>query len=243
MSRKVSVAWPALKMAAIKLYDHLGIAMLLSLLWLAIGVTPLIFVLPMMMEAWLFGGLLLVLTGALLFMPATSATFAACRMLLAREDVGARTFFRAFGKNYKRSFLVGIVDGCLFLVLIVDLLFVFNTSNRFFQFMGGIWVWFGVFLVLLQIYLIPLLLAGNNLKDIFKKAAILVMDNLGSTFALVLETLAVLLVCLFVPLLLDVPPLLVLFFLFFPVMIGFFHLGAYDIIMTKYDDEEDPNAA
>jgi hypothetical protein len=69
------------------------------------------------------------------------------------------------------------------------------------------------------------------------------MDNLGSTFALVLETLAVLLVCLFVPLLLDVPPLLVLFFLFFPVMIGFFHLGAYDIIMTKYDDEEDPNAA
>jgi len=221
-------------MAAIKLYDHLGIAMLLSLLWLAIGVTPLIFVLPMMMEAWLFGGLLLVLTGALLFMPATSATFAACRMLLAREDVGARTFFRAFGKNYKRSFLVGIVDGCLFLVLIVDLLFVFNTSNRFFQFMGGIWVWFGVFLVLLQIYLIPLLLAGNNLKDIFKKAAILVMDNLGSTFALVLETLAVLLVCLFVP------PLLVLFF---PVMIGFFHLGAYDIIMTKYDDEEDPNAA
>ena len=74
MSRKVSVAWPALKMAAIKLYDHLGIAMLLSLLWLAIGVTPLIFVLPMMMEAWLFGGLLLVLTGALLFLPATSAT-------------------------------------------------------------------------------------------------------------------------------------------------------------------------
>ena len=53
MSRKVSVAWPALKMAAIKLYDHLGIAMLLSLLRLAIGVTPLIFVLRLLFEKYL----------------------------------------------------------------------------------------------------------------------------------------------------------------------------------------------
>jgi uncharacterized membrane protein YesL len=233
VERKVKVAWPALKEAGIKLYDHMGIAMFFSLLWLFMGVAPLFLVYPLLVEAWLLGGLVLVLVSALLFVPTTCAVWEMCRRLRDRQDAGGRAFFRAFGAYYKRAFVIGLADGFLFLVLAADLYFAFKTGNKFFQFMGGIWIWFGVFLVLMQIYLFPLLVDGNSVKKTFKKAALLVLDNLGNSLLILLETVAV----LFLSLLL--PPLLVLFF---PVMVGFLHTEAYRIIMTKYDLEEDEDA-
>lgn len=233
VARKVNVAWPALKEAGVKLYDHLGIAMAFSLLWLFIGVAPCFLVYPLLIEQWLFGGVLLVLVAALVFAPATCATWEVCRRLLDREEAGVGAFFRSFGKYYRRAFFLGLVDGFLFLVLAADLYFAFKTGNKFFQLMGGIWIWFGAFLVLMQIYLFPLLVHGNNVKKAFKKAALLVLDNLGNSLLIILETLAILLLCLLLP------PLLVLFF---PVMIGFLHVTAYRIVMSKYDDEEETDA-
>jgi len=233
VARKVNVAWPALKQAAIKLYDHLGIAMGFSLLWLFIGVAPLFFAYPLLLESWLFGGVLLVLVASLLFAPATCATWEACRRMMSRQDAGMGSFFRFFGLFFKKAFLLGLANGLLFLVLAADLYFAFRTGNRFFQFMGGIWVWFGAFLLLMQVYLVPLLLDGNSVPKTFKKAALLVLDNLGNTLVVLLETVAILLLSLLVP------PLLVLFF---PVMIGFLQIGAYQIIMSKYDDGEDDDA-
>jgi uncharacterized membrane protein YesL len=235
MRPKVSVAWPALKEAAIGVYEHLGLAMLFSPLWLLLGLFPLVFVsLPLLEMEKLFPLRFLfpLLVGAFLFMPATCSIFEVCRLILAKEDVNFLTFFRAFGASYKRALQVGLWNGFLFLVLAADLFFAFHSGKRFFQFMGGIWVWFGAFLLVMNVYLPVLVAEGNTVKNAFKKAALLVLDNLGSSLLLLAETALLLLLSI------AVPPLLLLFF---PAMIGFLYLRAYQIIMTKYED--DPDAA
>ena len=76
-------------------------------------------------------------------------------------------------------FLVTII---LLLIVVIDIYFGMVTTSKFWQLLMGLWVYFGVFVLLLSNYTYPFLVHQSiGVFQIFRRSALLVLDNLVVT--------------------------------------------------------------
>lgn len=123
--------------------------------------------------------------------------YSAMNRAVHHEDVTARDLLRGTLRFIWRSYgatAVFLVSG---VILVVDLHVVLSSRIEWVRYAAGIWVWALVFLFLMYIYSFGIMVEQDaRLRDVFARAALLVLDNPGYSitagiFALPLAALSV----------------------------------------------------
>ena len=166
---------PAFRRALWQTYDHLGILILLNLIWLAL--------------------LLPVVTAP----AATAALFDSARRIARREDVGVRAYFRSFRGLFLPSLLLGLFSAASAFILWVGIDFYSHLGGpmRYPGFLlAALLVWLAVLIALAHVHLMPLLVHGERrFLPMLRKGALLALDNLAFSIGLFIQTAALLALC------------------------------------------------
>jgi uncharacterized membrane protein YesL len=167
---------PAFRKALWCVYDHLGLLIVLNLIWLALLVP--------------------VVTAP----AATAALFDTARRMAHRESVGVRQYFRSFRSLFLPALFVGLFSGVIgfLLWLGIDFYSHLGGTMRYPGFLlAALLVWLGVLVALLHAHLLPVLTHGERrLLPVLRTAALLTLDNLAFTVGILVQTLALTALCI-----------------------------------------------
>lgn len=156
-------------------YDHLGILILANLMWLACS-------LPVVT------------------MPAaTAALFHIGRKIYDRERVSPGDFAIGFRLHFLPASKAGLFSAAAFLALWVNIDFYSHLRGRA-EIPGLVFaaalMWVAAFLLLMHVHLFPVIVSGErSLIRALRTSALLTLDNIGVTAALLAQALAVAAIC------------------------------------------------
>lgn len=96
------------------------------------------------------------------------------------EGVTALDFLRGIKRFIWRSYGVSLTFLVSGIILVVDLVIVLESRVGWVKYVAGIWVWALAFLSLMYVYSFGIMVEQDaRLRDVFKRAALLVLDNPG----------------------------------------------------------------
>ena len=188
-------------------------------------------VLPLMV----FTMLLLSLWNGLVAGPVTTALYGLYEIQKV-DYPNWRNFGSLFKKNYKRSAAVYLVYSLVVTIFLINIMIGFSAKNIL-LFIAGIFSLYILLLAaMLQYYFHPLLYLDNSFKKVFRKAFLLVLDNIGLSFWLmVLIGLAPFLV-LMIPVPIVVSLLMIVFMFAYGAFIIYLTSHGFELIYNKYDE-------
>ncbi len=173
--RAADLLAPAFRTALWRVYDHLGLLIVLNLIWLVLLVP--------------------VVTAP----AATAALFDVARRLARRETVSAATYFRSFRRLFPSALILGLFSAFTAFVLwiAVDFYSHLGGAMRYPGFLlAALLVWLGVFVALMHAHLFPVLVHGDRrLPVVLKKSALLTLDNLAFSLGILVQTAALAALC------------------------------------------------
>ena len=221
-------------------YSHLGLSAFHSLLWTLMQVPFWLVILSVLQKPdpktptpWLFIIVVAMLTGGFLAGPANAAMLYVAR-LVREDEARIRDFFIGFKKYYWRTAAVYSSFVCLICLLLADIALAARIKSILVLLSLLLALYALIFLFMLSSHLFPLLvLQKNTFRKVWRKAALLTLDNgfLSFLYA-VLMTACFVLSCLL--------PIIVV--LFFPAAAAHISLGFFETLLSKYD-EPDTTAA
>ncbi len=157
-------------------YDHLGLLVLMNLLWL-------LFCLPVVTAP-----------------AATAALFQVAGKIVRREEVSVRDFFRGFRSLFLPGLKFGAFTALAAVVFWVAIDFYASLGGRATlpgMFIAGAFIWAAAFLLLMQVHAFPLIARGDQaLLTILRKSALLILDNVGYSIGIAIQALAVAVLCI-----------------------------------------------
>jgi len=166
---------PAFRRFFWRTYDNLGLLVPANLLWIAL--------------------LIPVVTAP----AATAALFHLARMIARREPVGIRDFFSGFRIHFLPALKLGAFDLAIATVIWVNIDFYSRLGGPASipgVVLAGLFIWAGVFVLLMHAHLYPLLVEGErSLKGLLRKSALLTLDNMAFTIGLTVQALLVIVIC------------------------------------------------
>jgi uncharacterized membrane protein YesL len=175
-------------------YDHIGRLILLNLLWA--GCFPL----PTYLAYWLLpldgpariGATLLV--GMLTHSFATTGVFAATADIVDYRKFTLKQFLRGGVTLYFPALCITLLLGLLYYMLYVSIRFYFaleGPAGILGFFLVGLQVWIGLFVLTMQVYLLPLLVKKRwGVSRTIKWSAILVVLRPGFNLLLLFQVIA-----------------------------------------------------
>ena len=174
MSKKQPNLYRAWQRSLWSVYDHFGLFVVLSILWLFSAAT-------------------------LLLLPAaTAAFFFIAKKVTTNETIIIKDFFKAITNYFLKSTILSFLYISLLLFLILNIRFYLSQ----FGFLGLIFAcftfWMIIVLVLMSIYTFPLLLLNKNLTQTVKYSFLLTCNHLSFTLKLCITAcfLSISVVCL-----------------------------------------------
>ncbi|MGE5529123.1 MAG: DUF624 domain-containing protein [Patescibacteria group bacterium] len=169
----------------------------------------------------------LLLTGSFLAAPANAAMLHVAG-LIKEDEARVRDFFIGFKKYFRRS--AGVYAAYLLLLafLLADIVMAWQAPGWIVKISLALALYALFFVLLMANYLFPLIvLQPNSWKKVWKKAALLTLDNTLLTFVLAVLTA----VLYFVSFAFSI-----LIILFFPALIAHSHVLLFDRLLEKYGE-------
>jgi len=159
-------------------YENLYKLVLLGLFWFIVTFILLLTALLAFSTGWF-----VILLIPLLFLgPVFLTVLYAVNQLLEYEDLSAKIFYKYFKNNFWKSFFVCAVSILIYTVLIIDLRFFFlrGQENIWQLAFAFLFAYLLIYFSIYQAYLWPLIIIQDdkNLKDIFKNALVISLDNI-----------------------------------------------------------------
>lgn len=177
------------------IYDHIGLLLILNLLWFLIFPLPTYLCfryLPLTTAARIATTLAV---GFLTQAFAMSGIFGVAAALVAYREAHLRDFFTNARSFFSRTLALGLLFGTIFFLLFVSIRFYVGIKvahGILGFFLAGIQVWILAFSLLMQTYLLPLLFIKNwDIKRVIKWSAMLVVLRPGLTILMFLQALAI----------------------------------------------------
>jgi len=166
---------PAFRRFFWRTYDNLGLLVPANLIWIA-------FLIPVVTAP-----------------AATAALFHLARMIARHEPVGIRDFFSGFRIHFVPALKLGAFDLVAAAVIWVNIDFYSRLGGAASipgMVLAGLFIWAGVFVLLMHAHLYPLLVDGErSLKALLRKAALLTLDNMAFTIGLTVQAALVTVIC------------------------------------------------
>jgi uncharacterized membrane protein YesL len=176
-------------------YDNIGRLIVLNLIWFLIFPLPTFLAFRYLPLSPYHRIALTVVVGLLTHAFATSGVFAITGRLVDYREVNLRAFLPAAWRYFRRMLALGLIFGAAFFILF--------QSTRFYLhlkvgggivgfFLAGVQVWIAAFLLLMQVYLFPLLVARDwGIGRTLKWSALLVVLKPGLTILMFIQALAI----------------------------------------------------
>jgi len=174
--RAADLLRPAFRRSIWSTYDHIGLLVIANLLWLALCIP--------------------VVTAP----AATAGLFHLARQITRGEEVSLRHFFAGFREHFLAALKLGVVDLAAVLVLWINVDFYSHLRGGATvpgMILAAAMIWVAVFYWLMHVQLYTLLVNGaSSLRQLLRKSALLTLDNLGFTFGIAFQGLALSALCL-----------------------------------------------
>lgn len=222
-------------------YDHLGLSVLVSVFWYALGFLPVQFFIELTWVVFqqvqddpqLAGSVLIALLAVfavtiLWAAPVTASAYAAIYSLINREGFYIRDLFLGIGRYYKKAVATSAVAILLLLVLLSNLWFYFNNPNAILKWVSILFIYLIAFWIMGIQYLFPFVVQQDvGIWKTLKRTALVALDNVIVSFLLTLVGIVLLYISL-----IPVVPMVLLFM----GIAAALHNFALIEILKKYDD-------
>ncbi len=178
-------------------YEHLGMVLYTSLVWFALAFMPATFSISFARQApCLLTFLVAFLAIAFLAAPMTVAVCSVAQALLNGEEPGMRELWRRFRTHYWPTVKASSTMLAVLVVLVIDIIFFLSSGRRIVQWIAVPWLYLLLYWLLMTLYVAPLIAREHvSLLSLLKRTALLVLDNLVVTIALLLEVLLIIFLC------------------------------------------------
>ena len=158
-------------------YEDLFKLILLSLAWFILSSVLLFFVVIGLTSGWYLIILLPLVFLGPIFLTALYGT----NQVLVEREIAFKKLWSHFKNNFLRAFITFLITVILYLIFAVDLRFflIRGQDNLWFLALGFLFAYLLIYFSIYQAYLWGLLILqeDRSLKDIFKNAVILSLDN------------------------------------------------------------------
>jgi len=176
-------------------YDNIGQLILLNLIWFLIFPLPTFLAFRYLpLSPYPRIGLTIAI-GLITYSYATSGVFALTARLVDYREIALRRFTGAAATFFPRMLALGLIFGAVFFVLFQSTRFYLNlkvAGGIMGFFLAGVQMWIAAFLLLMQVYLFPLLVARDwRVGRTLKWSAMLVVLKPGLTILMFLQALAI----------------------------------------------------
>lgn len=136
-------------------YDHLGLMVILSLIWLCAAFT--VFLIPAV----------------------TSALYHVAYLIIRDKQVKLKDFFYIMPKYIIKSTFLTLTFAIFILLLLLNIKFYLSHLGTVGIILAGISFWFFLFLLLMGIYIFPLLCINKGYNKSIQYSLLLVLNNIG----------------------------------------------------------------
>ena len=129
--------------------------------------------------------------------PASFAALYCVAEMAAREKpISARDFFAAFRQYFAKGLLLGLIDLMLAVVIVANLLFYSQLAASWAQVARAVWIAVGVFWILVQVYLFPMLVVQlePSIKWALRNALMMTLGQPVFTLIVALEAITLLVI-------------------------------------------------
>ena len=218
-------------------YDRLGLCVFCSIVWSVCLVFA---------TAWAFGvvaplgPVLAFVLGVALVGPMTLGLYEVAGQMALGEDVWAKDILRGARRHFAHGAVL-FAANVVFLAAAGLAVYFYTTqlSGTIGKIIGLLWLYAAGMWLLGQL-LCPAFIVrqGVGVLTAIKRSAVLVVDNIGYTFALAAQV-GVVLMLIYVPVGLMLKPVVplsfMIFFLILPAFVAVVAMNVYDDLMRKYD--------
>lgn len=208
-------------------YEYLGSVMLINVIWFFLWLAPLfLFSIAGIDNLILFIAILLLCM--LLFGPATAGAYGLLNEIIQDDFHSITDFRKVFIKFFWRSILLVLTCGLIFGFGLLNFVICKESPILIFRLLSGIWLYLLLFCAIMFQYVFPLLVQQNiGILVIIKRAALLAIDNVLFSVAILLASLIITLISIY-----TVVPAVI----FWLSLIGLLHNLALVQVLTKYDN-------
>lgn len=229
ISNELRKGWHAVTHAGKLYYEYFGLCMVVSAFWYGFAFLPVNFFIEyarIIPHPAVF--FVLYLVAALWAGPVTASTYAAIDALRQGEGFLIRDLFLRIPHYFKRSSGTMLIALAIFAVLIIDVLFFFQSPYTILRWLTILWVYLIAFWLFGLQYLFPFLVqqSAGVLKTL-QRAALVALDNV-----IVSGMLAIVGVIVYVISIITAVPMVLAFMGFMAAV----HNYALVEILKKYDD-------
>jgi uncharacterized membrane protein YesL len=176
-------------------YDNIGRLILLNLIWFLIFPLPTVLAFRYLPLSPYVRIAVTIGIGLLTHSFATSGVFALTARLVDYREINLRTFLPSAGRYFWRMLALGLIFGAAFFILFQSTRFYLHlkvAGGILGFFLAGVQLWIAAFLLLMQVYLFPLLVARSwGVGRTLKWSAVLVVLKPGLTILMFLQALAI----------------------------------------------------
>lgn len=222
-------------------YDYLGLSVLVSVFWYALGFLPVQFFLeltrvvvlrvqddPQLAGSAIIAGLTVVLVVILWAAPVTASAYAAVFSLINREGFYIRDLFLGIGRYYKKAVATSAIALLVLVVLLSNLWFYITNPNAILKWVSILFIYLIAFWIMGIQYLFPFVVQQDvGVFKTLQRTALVALDNVIVSFLLTLFGV----ILLFVSLIPLVPMVLL-----YMGLTAALHNFALIEILKKYDD-------
>ncbi len=235
----IPIIGEVIKKSFVNAYDNLGMVLVGSAIWFALSILPAALVLYLvnffianLSVMTILLAVILGLGALILIGPATAGVVYLFKIIIVDEDnAEVRDYLVGFKQFFKQSAGVFLLDILIGAVLVADIVLAFRAgteASKIFLVMAVIIFYMILFWAMMQLYLFPLLVTQNiGTIEIFKKSALLVVDNPG--FTIVLGLVLLVLIAIFVVTTVGVLILLA-------GTVAVFECNALKALIARYDE-------
>jgi uncharacterized membrane protein YesL len=127
--------------------------------------------------------------------PASFAALYCVADMAAREKpISTRDFFTAFRQYFVKGLLLGLIDLALAVVVVANLLFYSQLAASWAQIARAVWIAVGIFWILVQVYLFPMLVVQlqPSIKWALRNALMMTLAQPIFTLVVALEAVMLL---------------------------------------------------
>ncbi|HHU60889.1 MAG TPA: DUF624 domain-containing protein [Natronincola sp.] len=172
-------------------YEHLAKVLLGNATWFIVSLSPFLLFIYFPTENYLIF-LLSIILSIITFSGSTGALQYIFHKTLKGEEVSARCFWDGFKKHVFKGSIIVFVIILGFSVLAFNILFSRANPSTFFLVLSGFWFWGILYLFVLTQLIFPILVQENvGIREAFKRAALLTLDNPLASAMLLIMSLSV----------------------------------------------------
>lgn len=205
------------------IYENIVYVVIISIIWF-IFIFPAIFVLTP------YAGVIYFIFTSI---PAFTAILYLTRQRIDRKSFSYKLFFTGLKKFYIRTFIYSMLFSIFVMIPVSSWWYYFQTKTMFTFIIAVIQTYLFIFIILSQVYFLPLLVSENkNLISAINMSIKLFLDNGMYTFGSLIQIISVSILLLVT--IVGVP-------LLWAGMVSIFLINLYDNLLLKYMNQEEIN--